>query len=191
MNHSQDLLAKYAALIRSWAPRLDLVSPADLERLEERHIEDSLRVVPLLDELPPGPCVDIGSGAGFPGVPLAIARPERRWTLIEPRKLRAAFLDEVVRELELDCEVVRATAEQCGARAGYRATHVLATARAVADPIEIRSLAAPFLMPGGIVLVFTGEQYEYVERRPPEAVEWRPGLTIMEKPLEAEPEEGT
>jgi 16S rRNA (guanine527-N7)-methyltransferase len=191
MTPPQDLLARYAALIRSWAPRLDLVSPGDLERLEERHIEDSLRVVPLLDELPPGLCVDIGSGAGFPGIPLAIARPDRRWTLIEPRKLRAAFLDEVVRELEIDCEVVRATAEQCADRAGYRERYVLATARAVADPVDIRSLADPFLVPGGIALVFTGEQYEYVGRRPPEAVEWRPGLTIMKKPLEAEPEEGT
>lgn len=176
-----ELLAAYAALVRKWAPRLDLVSPGDLPRLEERHIEDSLRAAPLLDDLPDGPCADIGSGAGFPGIPLAIARPERRWTLIEARQRRAAFLEEAVRELGLNAQVAAKTAELCAVDESFRHRHVLVTARAVTDPAEVDALADPLLCPGGVALVFWGEE----DKRPPaHAEEWAPGLLIMRKPFE-------
>ena len=177
MSESSELLSAYAALVRKWAPRLDLVSPGDLDRFEERHIEDSLRAAPLLDELPGGPCVDIGSGAGLPGIPLAIARPERRWTLLEPRQRRAAFLEEVVRELALEAEVVALTAELAAENPGLARAHALATARAVASAEAVRTLAEPLLAPGGATLVFSGRTAE----TPPDAVEWAPGLTIMRK----------
>lgn len=170
-------LDRYAALVREWAPRLDLVSPGDLDRFEERHVEDSLRAAPLLDELPEGPCVDVGSGAGLPGIPLAIARPDRRWTLLEPRRRRAAFLEEVVRELALDCDVVAATAEQAASDPALTDAHVLATARAVADPRTVRALAEPLLKTGGVTLVFTGRTADL----PPDADAWAPGLTIMRR----------
>ena len=170
-------LRAYAALVREWAPRLDLVSPRDLERFEERHVEDSLRAAPLLDELPDGPCVDVGSGAGLPGIPLAIARPDRRWTLLEPRQRRAAFLEEAVRKLGLDCEVIAVTAEQAARDERLAGSHVLATARAVAAPAEVRKLCEPLLAPGGATLVFSGAGTE----APPDAEEWASGLTIMRK----------
>ncbi|HEX2294413.1 MAG TPA: RsmG family class I SAM-dependent methyltransferase [Actinomycetota bacterium] len=172
-----DRLAAYAALVRKWAPRLDLVSPGDLARFEERHIDDSLRAVSLLDDLPAGPCVDIGSGAGLPGIPLAIARPHRRWTLLEPRRRRAAFLDEAVRELDLVCDVVAATAEQAARHPALAGVHVLATARAVAGPEAVRGLADPLLAAGGVALLFSGRSAE----TPADAEEWAPGLTIMRK----------
>ncbi|HEV2757160.1 MAG TPA: 16S rRNA (guanine(527)-N(7))-methyltransferase RsmG [Actinomycetota bacterium] len=177
MSAVADLFAAYAALIREWAPRLDLVSPGDLDRLEERHIEDSLRAAPLLDELPDGPCADIGSGAGFPGIPLAIARPERRWTLIEPRHRRAAFLEEVVRELGLACQVVAATAEECAFDDALAGIHALATARALAEPSAVPHMTAPLLRPDGITLVFTGRGAAL----PQGAEERAPGLTIMRR----------
>lgn len=172
-----ELLRRYAALVREWAPRLDLVSPRDLERFEERHVEDSLRAAPLLDELPEGPCVDVGSGAGLPGIPLSIARPERHWTLLEPRQRRAAFLEEAVRRLAVDCEVIAATAEQAAGDPRLAGAHVLVTARAVADPAAVRELAEPLLSPGGVTLVFTGPD----AAAPFDADEWEPGLTIMRK----------
>ena len=174
---SAELLRAYGALVRSWAPRLDLVSPGDLERFEERHIGDSLRAAPLLDQLAEGPCVDIGSGAGLPGIPLAIVRPERRWTLLEPRKRRAAFLEEVVRELGLACEVLASTAEEAARDPGLGGAHVLATARAVASAEAVRGLAEPLLAAGGMTLVFSGRSAE----TPADAEEWAPGLTIMRK----------
>lgn len=174
---SDDQLRAYAELVRAWAPRLDLVSPGDLDRFEERHVEDSLRAAPLLDELPPGPCIDVGSGAGLPGLPLAIARPGRPWVLLEPRRKRAGFLEEAVRTLGLGARVVALTAEEAAADPGLREAHVLATARALAEPAAVRALTTPLLREGGRTLVFTGANATL----PPGAVEWAPGLTIMTK----------
>ncbi len=177
MGEPEEQLRAYERLVRDWAPRVDLVSPRDLERFRKRHVDDSLRAAPLLDELPEGPCVDVGSGAGLPGIPLAIARPGRRWTLLEPRKRRAAFLEEVVRELGLDCDVVALAAEEAARETGLAEAHVLATARALADAAAARALAEPLLAPAGVTLVFSGRS----STGPHDAERWAPGLTIMRK----------
>jgi 16S rRNA (guanine527-N7)-methyltransferase len=172
-----DSLALYAELIRRWAPVLDLVSPADLSRLESRHIADSLRALPALDEAPAGPCVDVGSGAGLPGIPLAIVSG-RHWRLLEPRARRAAFLEEVVRELGLDCEVITATAEEA-ARGDLRRAHAVATARALATPDEAVTRCRPLVAPGGSVVVFHGE----LSPPPPESEEIAPGIARVVVPV--------
>jgi 16S rRNA (guanine527-N7)-methyltransferase len=153
-----------------WAPKLDLVSPGDLDRLEDRHIADSLRALPAVEAAPPGPCIDVGSGAGLPGIPLAIvsARP---WRLLEPRARRAAFLEEVVRTLGLDCEVIALTAQQAATR-GFGSAHAVATARALAVPEEAVALCRPLVAPGGSVVVFHGEHVP----PPPESDEIAPGV---------------
>ena len=175
----QEKLAEYAALVRRWASRLDLVSPGDLERFEERHIADSLRLAPLLDGLAEGPCIDVGSGAGLPGIPLAMARPDRPWRLLEARARRAAFLEEVVRALDLTCEVVHETAEHA-AGGRFRGAHALGVARALAPPGEALSLVAPLVRPGGMTAVFVGSRAEL----PPRAALWTPGIAIIHMPAE-------
>lgn len=166
-----DRLAAYAALLRSWAPKLDLISPADLSRLEERHLEDSLQALPLLAGLGEGWAVDVGSGAGLPGIPLAICgSPDLRWRLLEPRKRRAAFLEEAVRELDLDCEVLVITAEEASMDPALAATHAIGVGRALAPPEEALGLIAPLVKPGGLAAVFLGEQGEV-----PAGAEGRPG----------------
>ena len=155
-----------------WAPRLDLVAPGDLDRFRSRHIEDSLRALPLIDSLPDGPAVDVGSGAGLPGIPLALAGRPRAWTLLEPRKRRAGFLEEVVRELALDhVSVLTVSAEQ---EAGKR-DYALATARALAPPMEAFGLLAPLLQPQGVAVVWVGEGAEL----PPETGLWARGVATM------------
>lgn len=171
----QGKLTEYAALVRHWSPRLDLVSPGDLERFEERHIADSLRLTPLLDEVPGGACVDVGSGAGLPGIPLAIARPERGWRLLEPRARRAGFLEEVVRALDLNCEVVALSAEEAGAESRFYRVHALGAARALAPPAEALRLVAPLIGPGGVAALFVGSGAEL----PPSAALWAPGIAII------------
>jgi 16S rRNA (guanine527-N7)-methyltransferase len=177
-----DPLDEYAELVRFWAPRLDLVAPGDLARFEERHIDDCLRAVPLVETLPPGPAIDVGSGAGLPGVVLAIAAPSRTWRLLEPRTLRAAFLEEVVRTLDLSCEVLRLTAEAAARDPSLAAGHVLATARALAPPPQAFAMLAPLVRRDGVRLVFVGENAEIS----PEAEEWRPGLAIIRGTKEIE-----
>lgn len=180
MKHPDALEARLAALqdmVATWSKRLDLVSPRDLPRLYDRHIQDSLRALPLIVAAPPGPCVDVGSGAGFPGVPLAIAS-ERRWILLEPRAKRAAFLEEAVRELALEaCEVVRKTAQEAARDPALAAAHAIAIARALAPPAEAATLCAPLVAPGGAVVLFVGRGAEI----PPEAEEWAPGLITIRR----------
>lgn len=150
---ADEKLAAYEELVARWAPRLDLVAPGDLDRLGERHIADSLKALPLLERLGPGDAVDVGSGAGLPGIPLALAVPARRWTLLEPRRARAGFLEEAVRVLELDAEVLVAGAEEVAA-AGRR--WAVATARALAPPPRAFALLAPLLTAEGTAIVWVG-----------------------------------
>jgi 16S rRNA (guanine527-N7)-methyltransferase len=175
MSVSGKALSRYTELIREWSGRIDLIAPGDLDRLEERHIADSIRLAPLLDDLPPGPCADVGSGAGLPGIPLAIARRGRRWRLIEPRRRRAAFLEEAVRVLELDCEVVVASAQEAAADARFARAHALVTARALAPPQDVFGLLLPLVAPGGAAATFLGQGTP----APRESEEWEPGVAIM------------
>ena len=175
------LLDAYEDLLRSWAPRLDLFSPGDLHRLRSRHIEDSLQALPVLQGAS-GPALDVGSGAGLPGIPLAIAGPpELNWRLLEPRKRRAAFLEEAVRELGLQCEVLVLTAEEAARDPELAAAHAVATARALAPPVEAFRMLAPLVRPGGVALIYLGERGEV-----PPGAEGRPGgLAIMERSADA------
>lgn len=143
--------------------------------MRERHIDDSLRVEPLLRQALPGPVVDVGSGAGFPGIPLAIVAPERHFRLLEPRTARAAFLEEAVRLLELDCEVLLLRAEDAAREPTLRRAHALSMARAVAPPTRAFELLAPLTAPGGTSVVFVGEGMAL----PPGSEEWRRGLAIV------------
>lgn len=168
-------LTEYAGLVRRWAPRLDLVAPGDLPRFEERHIADSLRAIPVVDSLPPGPAADVGSGAGLPGVPLAIASHPRHWRLLEPRSRKAAFLEECVRVLELDCEVLTLTAEEAARRKGLSRGHVCVWARALANPAEAFRLLLPLVRGDGIAGIFASAD----ARLPAEAERVSGGLAIM------------
>jgi 16S rRNA (guanine527-N7)-methyltransferase len=158
---------RYAELVRAYSDKLDLVSPGDLDRFEERHIRDSLRARPWINRCPPGIAVDVGSGAGLPGIPLAIADPRRKWRLLEPRHRRAAFLEEIVRDLDLSNVEVRVqTAEEAAAELGP--VHAVAIARALAPPAAAVEMLTPLIVPRGTIFLFIGRQeaatkYEEVE----------------------------
>ncbi len=161
--------------MREWASRLDLVSPRDVSRLRQRHTEDSLRALPLVLAAPLGFCLDVGSGAGFPGIPLAIASG-RRWRLLEPRRRRAAFLEQALRELALDdCEVVSLTAEQAAGVADFRRNHAFVTARALAPPVRTIELCRPLVAPVGKLAIFVGAGTEI----PLDAEEVLPGVITI------------
>ena len=168
----QQLLDAYAELVRQYSPTLDLVAPGDLDRFDCRHVADSLRALEVVRAAPAGPAVDVGSGAGLPGVPLAISEPARHWRLLEPRRRRAGFLEAVIRELDLaNCEVIAATSREAVVR-GLGGAHSVAVARALARPSEAANLCRPLVAAGGIVVVFVGRSAEPV----PNAVSVGDGL---------------
>ena len=141
-------LDAYEALLQRWGRRYNLVSRRDLGRFRQRHIDDSLALLPWCR----GNVVDVGSGAGLPGVPLAIARRDMPVTLLERSERKCAFLRHVVLELGLDnVAVVQADARRHRPKTGFET----AVARAVAPPPASWRLARPLLVPSGTALVPT------------------------------------
>jgi 16S rRNA (guanine527-N7)-methyltransferase len=141
----------YANLLSEAGVERGLLGPNEVPRIWERHLLNSAVVA----ELVPGPCslVDLGSGAGLPGIVLALLLPDSEVILLEPALRRATFLEECVAELALaNARVVRARAEQM---AGELAADVV-TARAVAPLDRLAGLAAGLLKPGGILLAVKG-----------------------------------
>jgi 16S rRNA (guanine527-N7)-methyltransferase len=142
-------LARYLSELDHWRRKVNLTGRLSAEELVH-HATEAL--VPI-DLLPPAASlVDIGSGAGFPGVPLAIARPDVLVTLLEPRGKRAAFLRHLVRALPLPAAtVVEARIEEVGGQ-----TFGAAATRAVGRLDRLVG-EAPFLEPGGSLFLWTTE----------------------------------
>src|SRR5215207_2142623 len=129
---------------------LGLIGPLELPRLWTRHILNSALVAPLLR---PGRVGDVGSGAGLPGLVLAIMRPDASFTLIEPMERRVAWLERQVGELELtNVEVVRARAEDSKLKGALDQV----TARAVSALRTLIPITAPLLRPGGELVLMKG-----------------------------------
>jgi 16S rRNA (guanine527-N7)-methyltransferase len=145
-----DLLEHFAAMVVKWNAQINLISRRDIDRLQARHILDSLAVVPWLT----GPTIlDVGSGAGLPGIPVAIACPDRALTLCERMTRRARFLNQAVQSLELDnVEIVPRDVSEVSTK------YDTVTARAVASPMHIWRDVEQKLVAGGRVLVFASTQ---------------------------------
>jgi 16S rRNA (guanine527-N7)-methyltransferase len=126
-----------------------------MDRLWERHLLNSAAVSELLD--PGDRVVDIGSGAGLPGLPLAIARPDVQIVLLEPLLRRSDFLREVVAELGIPVEVVRGRAEERWVREQIGGKDV-AVSRAVAALDKLTKWSMPLLRPGGRMIAIKGER---------------------------------
>ena len=151
-------LATYRAELARWGERMNLVGSTD-EAALARHFDDSLHAAA---EIPSGSrVVDLGSGAGFPGLPIAIAREDVRVTLVEIREKRVAFLRHVVRTLGLEVEVAQVSLENPPVE-GFD----LALLRAVAAPAESARIGLRWVRPGGEVWVWAGPGVELPDARP-------------------------
>lgn len=145
-----ELARRYTADLGLRGEELGLIGPLELPRLWTRHVVNSALMAPLLR---PGRVGDIGSGAGLPGIALAIARPDVDFVLIEPMERRVAWLNEQVETLGLrNVEVMRARAED----AKLSPWLDQATARAVSALGKLIPLVAPLLKSGGELLFFKG-----------------------------------
>lgn len=145
------LAEQFAQMLATEGPERGLIGPREVERLWERHI---VNCALLADAIPAGPATvaDIGSGAGLPGVVLAIARPDLRITLIETMQRRTNWLEEVDQELGLGLEVLRSRAEELH---GSRSFEVV-TARAVAALDKLARWTLPLVADGGELLAMKG-----------------------------------
>lgn len=148
-----ELAERFATLLHEHGVRRGLIGPRELDRLWERHLLNSA----VLTELLPPECrvIDVGSGAGLPGIPLAIARPDLHLILLEPMARRVTWLQEVIAELDLTAEVVRGRAEEGPVRERL-ADQDAVTARAVAPMERLAKWCLPLLRPGGRLLAMKG-----------------------------------
>ncbi|MDH6244384.1 16S rRNA (guanine(527)-N(7))-methyltransferase RsmG [Mycobacterium sp. OTB74] len=159
-----ELAERYAEMLAGPGIERGLMGPSELSRLWERHILNSAAIAELVSD---GERVgDVGSGAGLPGIPVALARPEVRVVLIEPLLRRADFLREVVSELGLDVTVLRGRAEDKPVKAAVGELDVV-TSRAVASLDKLTKWSLPLLREGGRMLALKGERAsdEIVEHR--------------------------
>ena len=152
-----DQFAAYHSMLLEWNAHVNLVSRGDEARIYRRHFLESVSILGHFQPRMPCRAGDLGSGAGFPGVPLKIVLPELELTLIESKRKKAFFLERLCVELGLDrCLVCRSRAEELAEAAGHRAAYDLVLARAIGSTAQVCGLAGPLLAPGGLLVCYKG-----------------------------------
>ena len=157
MKHSPETAARLAAyrdLLLRWNTRINLISAETVNEIDLRHISDCAQLQPLLPQ--DGPIADLGSGAGLPGLVLAILEPEREIHLVESDKRKAAFLVEASAQLKLP--MVRMHA--CRAENAKLPPLSAITARALAPLMALLPYAVDFLAPSGVAVFPKGKTAE-------------------------------
>ncbi|MDL2220560.1 16S rRNA (guanine(527)-N(7))-methyltransferase RsmG [Eubacteriales bacterium OttesenSCG-928-N14] len=156
--HAISQLLRYHALLMQSNQTLNLTSIDDDADAVSRHYLDSLSPLQYEGLLPHGATViDVGSGAGFPGLPLAIARPDLQVLLLDSLQKRIHFLQNVTLSLELDyVATLHARAEDAGRNSAYRDKYSIAVSRAVGALPTLAEYCLPFVQPGGSFLAYKG-----------------------------------
>jgi 16S rRNA (guanine527-N7)-methyltransferase len=151
-----DLLAAYHREILLWNRRINLVSERSAQEIVLRHFLDSLTPAPFLDR-PDGALIDLGSGGGFPGIPLRIALPGLHLSLVEASRKKCSFLSHIVRTLRLGgVQVVRERVEELTAREALAGRFDTLVSRAAFKLPDLIRMASFFLNPGGQLIAMKG-----------------------------------
>lgn len=155
-------LASYLHLLYEKNRVMNLTAVKSIHDAWERHIYDSLTLLPILSELDCEHVIDVGSGGGLPGIPLAITLPEMTFVLVETTQKKALFLSEVVEALSLENVTVLAErAEQLASDdGGFRSMADVVVSRAVGAMPTLLELTVPFLKIGGTFLAVKGQKAE-------------------------------
>ena len=146
---NQGKIQTFASLLKTTGIERGLIGPKEGDRIWQRHIANC---IPITTIIPNGVrLADIGSGAGLPGVVIALARPDLKVTLIEPLQRRVDFLNQVIAELEIPIKVVRGRAE------AVKMQFEVVTARAVAPLEKLIQISWHMIPRGGCLLAIKGE----------------------------------
>ena len=157
-NRQLEQFETYYAMLADWNTRVNLTAITDPEGVAKKHFVDSLAAEPYLKH--GAQVVDVGTGAGFPGVPLLILRPDLKLTLMDSLQKRLAFLEALLKELALGAELVHARAEDAGQNPRYREQFDAALTRAVASLPALCELTLPLVKIGGISIAYKSDAKE-------------------------------
>lgn len=152
-----DQFVRYEALLQQWNKHMNLTAVRNPAEIRVRHFLDSLSCAVALGNLNGRSLVDVGSGAGFPGLPLKILFPEMKLTLVESIAKKGQFLQAVINELGLqETKVLTARVEQLGQSPRHRQQYDVAAARAVAELRILAEYLLPLCKVGGMMLAQKG-----------------------------------
>jgi 16S rRNA (guanine527-N7)-methyltransferase len=151
-------LINYERELVEWNQKFNLTAIRDVESIRTKHFLDSYSCVLAWKGMPPLRLVDVGTGAGFPGIPLKIVYPTMHVTLVESVGKKAMFCQHIISKLGLeDVEVIQARAETLGQDSRHRETYDYAVARAVANLNILSEYLLPLVKVGGTMLAQKGE----------------------------------
>ena len=148
----------YYEMLADWNTRLNLTAITEPDGVAKKHFLDSLAAAPYLKQ--GASVVDVGTGAGFPGLPLFILRPDLHVTLIDSLQKRLVFLEAVLKELKLHAALVHARAEDAGQNPMYRERFDAALTRAVSALPVLCELTLPLVKVGGVSIAYKGDSSE-------------------------------
>ena len=155
---------RYYGLLTEWNEKFNLTAITDFEEVVVKHFIDSCLGASLVENKA-GTLCDIGTGAGFPGIPLKIMFPELQVLLVDSLNKRVVFLNEVIKELGLkDITAIHGRAEEITRKAEYREMYDTCVSRAVAALPSLSELCIPFVKKGGLFIAYksqkAGEEFE-------------------------------
>lgn len=157
---ARERILLYLSELLKWNDKMNLVASAPGEEIMESHFLDSLTLLPLLPADREAVLLDVGTGAGFPGLVLKAARPSLSLTLAEPRAKRVTFLRHVIRTLQFSGVEIIANRLGPSTETEQATTYSLITSRALADITGFLDLAADYSPPGGSVICMKGRKAE-------------------------------
>lgn len=167
-----DQFYDYMHLLLEWNEKINLTAITKPEEIILKHFIDS--IIPIKEIKENSKIVDVGTGAGFPGIPLKIVRPDLKITLVDSLNKRISFLDEVIHQLQLkEIEAIHARAEEFGKDKKRRENFDIATSRAVANMSVLVEYLLPLVKVGGHCMILKGSSIEE------ELVQSQKALTVL------------
>jgi 16S rRNA (guanine527-N7)-methyltransferase len=149
---------RYEEALLEWNSRFNLTAIRDMEGIRSKHFLDSLSCLLVMRDNPPGRLIDVGTGAGFPGIPLKIILRDMRLTLVESVGKKAEFCRHIISTLRMEnVDVMQSRAEELGQDRKHREQYDWAVARAVAKMPALMEYLLPLVKIGGTVVSQKGE----------------------------------
>ena len=139
----------YGKLLVEWNEKINLTAITDPEGVTIKHFLDSITIFSYVDIPEGAKVIDVGTGAGFPGLAMLIARPDLQMTLMDSTKKRLTVIEDILEKIGLSADVVHSRAEEGGKKEEYREKYDFSTARAVTNLRDLAEYCLPFVKVGG------------------------------------------